>query len=140
MKNIASSLEKNASEIMRSNAEDIEAATNSSDVDQNLVARLKLSSQKIANLSNGLRALSEMEEPIGKVLERTEIANGIALSKVTSPLGVLLIIFESRPDALVQICGLCIRTGNGLLCRSPQLFKLLTTALSYLMSPKFVTA
>ena len=92
LKNIASSLEKNASEIMRSNAEDIEAATNSSDVDQNLVARLKLSSQKIANLSNGLRALSEMEEPIGKVLERTEIANGLDLSKVTSPLGVLLII------------------------------------------------
>lgn len=117
LKNIASSLEKNASEIMRSNAEDIEAATNSSDVDQNLVARLKLSSQKIANLSNGLRALSEMEEPIGKVLERTEIANGLDLSKVTSPLGVLLIIFESRPDALVQICGLCIRTGNGLLLK-----------------------
>ena len=76
LKNIASSLERNESKIMSANKEDIEAATNSPDIDQNLIARLKLSAQKIKNLSDGLRALSNMDEPIGKLWSRRKLQTG----------------------------------------------------------------
>lgn len=56
-----------------------------------------------------------MEDPIGRVLKRTELAEGLILEKTSSPLGLLLIVFESRLDALVQIVSLEIRSGNGLL-------------------------
>ncbi|KAJ6850920.1 delta-1-pyrroline-5-carboxylate synthase-like isoform X2 [Iris pallida] len=58
-----------------------------------------------------------MEDPIGHVLKKTELADGLILEKTSCPLGVLLIVFESRPDALVQIASLAVRTGNGLLLK-----------------------
>ncbi|PPS15679.1 hypothetical protein GOBAR_AA04887 [Gossypium barbadense] len=71
----------------------------------------------IASLAKSVRVLAEMEEPIGQVLKRTELADGLILEKTSCPLGVLLIVFESRPDALVQIASLAIRSGNGLLLK-----------------------
>jgi delta-1-pyrroline-5-carboxylate synthetase len=123
LENVAKALEQNTEKILLANKQDLDLIERNRDdddkeaIDQSLVQRLRLSEQKIKNLCDGLRQLSAMEEPIGKVLEETEIAEQLKLEKVTSPIGVLLIIFESRPDALVQICGLCIRTGNGLLLK-----------------------
>ena len=79
--------------------------------------RLKLKPQKIKQLAEGLRSIAAQEEPIGKTLSRMEIAEGLQLQKVTAPIGVLLIIFEARPDALPQIAALAIRSGNGLLLK-----------------------
>ncbi|KAF9595636.1 hypothetical protein IFM89_001509 [Coptis chinensis] len=71
----------------------------------------------ISGLAKSIRVLADMEEPIGQILKRTELADGLILDKTSSPLGVLLIVFESRPDALVQIASLAIRSGNGLLLK-----------------------
>ncbi|KAG4962287.1 hypothetical protein JHK82_038976 [Glycine max] len=71
----------------------------------------------IASLANNVRIIANMEDPIGQVLKRTELSDGLILEKTSSPLGVLLIVFESRPDALVQIASLAIRSGNGLLLK-----------------------
>jgi len=56
--------------------------------------------------------------PLAQVLSRMELADGLVLEKVTTPIGVLLIIFEARPDALPQIAALAIRSGNGLLLKA----------------------
>ncbi|THU68276.1 hypothetical protein C4D60_Mb08t02200 [Musa balbisiana] len=72
---------------------------------------------QISSLANSIRVLADMEDPIYRVLKRTELAEGIILEKTSCPLGVLLIVFESRPDALVQIASLAVRSGNGLLLK-----------------------
>ncbi|URE49809.1 Amino acid kinase family [Musa troglodytarum] len=72
---------------------------------------------EISFLANSIRVLADMEDPICRVLKRTELADGLILEKTSCPLGVLLIVFESRPDALVQIASLAVRSGNGLLLK-----------------------
>jgi delta-1-pyrroline-5-carboxylate synthetase len=113
---IADCLEANESRIMAENAKDIEASSQGKVADA-LLQRLILKPNKIAQLADGIRAIAKQEEPIGHLLNRTEIAEGLILDKVTSPIGVLLIIFEARPDALPQIAALAIRSGNGLLLK-----------------------
>jgi gamma-glutamyl phosphate reductase len=82
-----------------------------------LRSRLKLSPEKLATLRAGLQDLAEEEDPVGRVLRRTELDDGLTLSQVMSPLGVLLIIFESRPDAVIQIGGLALRSGNAVILK-----------------------
>jgi len=81
------------------------------------VQRLILKDGKIQQLAEGIRAIARQEEPLHKVLTRMEIAKGLVLEKKSSPIGVLLIIFEARPDALPQIAALAISSGNGLLLK-----------------------
>lgn len=112
---VADSLEANEAGIMAANAKDIEVAKGG--IADALLQRLILKPNKISQLADGIRAIASQEEPIGKLINRTELAEGLVLDKVTSPIGVLLIIFEARPDALPQIASLAIRSGNGLLLK-----------------------
>jgi len=113
---IADALELHEPAIMDANAEDITAAE-LANTDANLMNRLKMKPGKIAQLAEGARQIAGMPEPIARTLSKMEIADGLVLTQVTAPLGVLLIIFESRPDALPQIASLAIRSGNGLLLK-----------------------
>ncbi|PKI46609.1 hypothetical protein CRG98_032951 [Punica granatum] len=87
-----------------------------------------------------------MEDPIGNILKKTELADRLILEKRSCPLGVLLIIFESRPDALVQISSLAIRSGNGLLLKGGKeakrsnaiLHKVITEAIPDSVGPKLI--
>ncbi|KAK8711969.1 hypothetical protein V6N13_147223 [Hibiscus sabdariffa] len=114
--NIADALEANESSILTENEADV-AAAEAEGYEKALISRLALKPGKIAALAKSIRVIADMEEPIGCILKKTELADGLILEKTTCPLGVLLIIFESRPDALVQIASLAIRTGNGLLLK-----------------------
>jgi len=114
---VASALERRESEIQAANDEDMRRAEANKDVEDALLQRLKLKPGKIKQLADGARAIAAMEEPVGRALSSTELAKGLTMTKVTAPLGVLLIIFESRPDALPQIASLALRTGNGLLLK-----------------------
>ncbi|KAL9230159.1 hypothetical protein vseg_005546 [Gypsophila vaccaria] len=133
---IADALETNESLIMSENNIDVTAAELSG-YDRSLVARLAMKPGKISSLTKSIRVLADMEEPIGQILKRTEITDGLVLEKTSCPLGVLLIVFESRPDALVQIASLAIRSGNGLLLKGGKeakhsnafLHKVITSAL-----------
>ena len=82
-----------------------------------VLKRLKFDEGKLADVLAGLRALAAMEDPIGRVQLRTELAQGLTLSRVSCPIGVVGVIFESRPDALVQIAGLCLKSGNAVLLK-----------------------
>ncbi|CEF99425.1 Aldehyde dehydrogenase, C-terminal [Ostreococcus tauri] len=114
---VANALERREDEIQRANDEDMARAAANKDVEDALLQRLKLKPGKVKQLADGARAIAAMEEPVGRPLKSTELARGLTMTKVTAPLGVLLIIFESRPDALPQIASLALRTGNGLLLK-----------------------
>ncbi|KAK4436592.1 Delta-1-pyrroline-5-carboxylate synthase [Sesamum alatum] len=113
---VADSLEVNEKLIIAENEADV-AHAQQAGYENSLVSRLALKPGKISSLANAIRVLANMEEPVGRVLKRTELSEGFVLEKTSSALGVLLIIFESRPDALVQIASLAIRSGNGLLLK-----------------------
>ncbi|KAF5733147.1 pyrroline-5-carboxylate synthetase [Tripterygium wilfordii] len=113
---VANALEANEQLIIFENEADV-AAAQQAGLEKSLISRLALKPGKIRSLANSIRVLANMEDPIGRVLKKTELADGLLLEKTSSPLGVLLIVFESRPDALVQIASLAIRSGNGLLLK-----------------------
>ncbi|KAM3404472.1 hypothetical protein ACQJBY_007519 [Aegilops geniculata] len=113
---VADALEANEDLIRSENEADL-AAAHEAGYESALVSRLTLKPGKIASLAKSVRTLANMEDPINEILKRTEVADGLVLEKTSCPLGVLLIIFESRPDALVQIASLAIRSGNGLLLK-----------------------
>ncbi|KAK9127018.1 hypothetical protein Scep_015864 [Stephania cephalantha] len=113
---IADALEENKNSITVENEADV-AAAEQAGYAKSLISRLALKPGKISSLAKSIRVLADMEDPIGHVLKRTELADGLVLEKTSSPLGVLLIVFESRPDALVQIASLAVRSGNGLLLK-----------------------
>ncbi|KAL0402819.1 UNVERIFIED_CONTAM: Delta-1-pyrroline-5-carboxylate synthase [Sesamum radiatum] len=113
---VADALEANEKLIIAENEADV-ADAQQAGYEKSLVSRLALKPGKISSLANAIRVLANMEEPVGRVLKRTELSEGFVLEKTSSPLGVLLIIFESRPEALVQIASLAIRSGNGLLLK-----------------------
>ncbi|KAL5730577.1 Delta-1-pyrroline-5-carboxylate synthase [Ranunculus cassubicifolius] len=113
---IADALEANEKKIKKENEKDVVAAQQAG-YDKSLIARLELKPGKISGLAKSIRVLADMKEPIGQILKRTELADGLVLEKTSSPLGVLLIVFEARPEALVQIASLAIRSGNGLLLK-----------------------
>ncbi|EEF38154.1 delta-1-pyrroline-5-carboxylate synthase [Ricinus communis] len=142
---IADALEANEEQIKIENEADV-AAAQLAGLEKSLISRLALKSGKIKSLANSIRVLANMEDPIGCVLKRTELADGLLLEKTSSPLGVLLIIFESRPDALVQIASLAIRSGNGLLLKGGKeakrsneiLHKIITAAIPETIGGKLI--
>ena len=117
---VAAALTTHADSILEVNALDVAdgaQAVAEGRLSESLAARLQLSRTKLEALSTGIHAIAAMDEPIGRILRRTELASGLELRQISSPLGVLLVIFEARPDALPQVAALALRSGNGLLLK-----------------------
>lgn len=120
LRRVAAALTENAAEILRENAMDVADAADAvarGEMTTALAARLKLDERKLAKLADGVRDVANQEEPLGKVLSRTELADGLMLQLESAPMGVVMVIFESRPDALPQVASLALRSGNGLLLK-----------------------
>ena len=111
---IAGALEAGKETIFAANRLDLQAAD---DLSAPVKKRLRFDEAKLADVLAGLRALAAMEDPIGREQMRTELADGLMLSRVSCPIGVIGVIFESRPDALVQIASLCLKSGNAVLLK-----------------------
>lgn len=104
-------------EILEANAKDLEEATKSG-LAKPLLSRLSLSPSKLKTLSVGLKQIADSSyENVGKVLRKTKLAENLVLQQVTVPIGVLLVIFESRPDSLPQVAALAMASANGLLLK-----------------------
>ena len=82
-----------------------------------LLHRLKFADEKLAQVCEGLKSLAALPDPIGQTTLATEITEGLSLYRVVCPIGVIGVIFESRPDALIQSASLCIKSGNAVLLK-----------------------
>ena len=116
LERLAGLLDDRAEQILSANRLDLEAAR-AADLALPLLGRLELSNAKLETLKDGVRTLAREPDPIGRAVRRTELDDGLELRQVRSPIGVLLIIFESRPDAVIQIGSLALRSGNAVLLK-----------------------
>ena len=108
---IAKALNENKAGIFAANEKDMEAARESS-LTQPIINRLKFDQQKLSTCITGIHDLIDLEDPLFRELLKRELDKDLVLTKTTCPIGVIGVIFESRPDALVQIASLCIKSGN----------------------------
>ncbi len=112
----ADALEASAARIGAANKLDVEAAAEAN-MSGPMAARLHMPPRKIKGVADGIRSLAAQEDPLGKVKRHVEVSAGLTLVQETVPIGVLLIIFESRPDVLPQVAALSVATGNGVLLK-----------------------
>lgn len=102
--------------IKEANEKDIETSKKEQ-VPEPILKRLKLDEAKRDGLCDGIESLIRLEDPVGKVQLQTELDDDLILTRVACPIGVIGMIFESRPDALVQISTLCLKSGNAVLLK-----------------------
>jgi glutamate-5-semialdehyde dehydrogenase len=105
-----------APEILAANKMDCDALTAFGGSDA-LARRLKATEQGVKEMAMRVRDVAAMDDPLGKVIATTELDDGLVLQKVPCPLGVVAVIFESRPDVIPQVGSLAIKTGNGLVLK-----------------------
>ena len=108
---IKESLLAHADEVFAANALDLEAAERDG-VAPAVVKRLRFDEHKLADVAAGIDGLIGLPDPVGRTLLRRELDEGLVLERVSVPIGVIGVIFEARPDALVQISTLCLKSGN----------------------------
>jgi glutamate-5-semialdehyde dehydrogenase len=112
----AAALENRVEEILQANAKDLGAAEQS-ELSPAQIDRLRLTPQRIGTAAAGLREVAALPEPIGRVLDSSVRPNGLLVEKVSVPLGVILFIYESRPNVTVDAAGLCVKSGNAIILR-----------------------
>ena len=113
---IASELVRYKAQIQEANALDLQKAKEEA-LDLPLLKRLAFDEDKVMESVKGIESLCSLDEPVGKVQMKTELDEGLMLTRVSTPIGVIGVIFESRPDALVQIATLCLKSGNAVLLK-----------------------
>jgi glutamate-5-semialdehyde dehydrogenase len=108
---MANALEDNATTIREANARDMETGQ-SMDLSQAMLDRLQLNEERITGMAQGLRKVAELPDPVGCVLDERVRPTGLHLRKVTAPIGVVVMIYESRPNVTADAAGLCFKSGN----------------------------
>ena len=113
---MAAALEKNADAIKSANAPDMDAAAKSG-LSSAMLDRLKLDDQRIAAMAKGLREVAALADPVGRILDERVRPNGLKLQKISTPIGVVVIIYESRPNVTADAASLCFKSGNATILR-----------------------
>jgi glutamate-5-semialdehyde dehydrogenase len=125
---MADYLEKNSKEILEANNADYSSAEKKG-ISRALLSRLKLSKTKLYSGIEGVRKVGDLADPVKQVQIKRELSKGLILERKTVPIGVLGVIFESRPDAVMQISSLAIRSGNGVMLKGGSEANLTNTAI-----------
>jgi glutamate-5-semialdehyde dehydrogenase len=113
---MADALEKNAGPIKDANSQDMEVGAKM-DLTSAMLDRLKLDDKRIASMAKGLREVAALPDPVGRVLDERIRPNGLKLRKISTPIGVVVIIYESRPNVTADAASLCFKSGNATILR-----------------------
>ena len=113
---IAAALEARTDEILEANARDV-AAGEEADLSPALVDRLRLTRERVAGIARGVREIAALPDPVGEVLDGFRLPNGLAVRKVRVPLGVVAVVYESRPNVTIDCSALCLKSGNAIVLR-----------------------
>ena len=112
---MAEALCRRAGEILAANKEDMEAAKGH--ISEVMLDRLLLTQPRVAAMADGIRSVASLPDPVGEVLSREERPNGLVIEKTAVPLGVIAIIYESRPNVTSDAAALCVKSGNACILR-----------------------
>lgn len=109
---MAAALEANRAAVLEANAEDVKEAEGN--VPDEILARLKVTDSKISDMVASLKGVAELPDPIGETMSATELDEDLVLYQIRCPIGMIGVIFESRPDVVPQIMALCLKSGNSI--------------------------
>ena len=113
---MADGLERDVAKIKAANAKDIETGK-AAGLSSPVLERLHLDDKRIREMAKGIREVAALDDPVGKIISEWTRPNGIRIQKVRVPLGVILIIYESRPNVTADAACLCFKTGNAVILR-----------------------
>jgi len=116
----AERLEENEGQILAANAEDVRAAealARAGKMSEPMLARLRVTEKSVADMAEKVRSVVRLPDPLGRKLSVTELDAGLVLTKETCPLGVVAVVFESRPDVVPQVASLALKSGNAILLK-----------------------
>ena len=116
LKKFSSLLKKNKKKIIKENHKDIKFAKKKK-LKENLIKRLEIDEKKINNIIKSINQIIRIKDPTNKILEKWKRPNGLILKKVTVPIGVIAVIYESRPNVTSDIASLCFKSGNAVILR-----------------------
>lgn len=113
---IADSLEQRAEEILQANAKDIEFAK-SQGISEAIIDRLLLTTARLNGIANDVRNVAKLADPVGQVIDGGVLNSGLKIERQRVPLGVILTIYEARPNVTIDVASLCLKTGNAVILR-----------------------
>ncbi len=117
---MASALRERSAEILAANARDM-AAAEEAKTKESLLDRLLLTPERVESMAAALEELVELDDPLGRVLEKRTLYNGLELEKISVPLGVVAVVYEARPNVTADAAGICLKSGNACILRGGSL-------------------
>lgn len=139
LEQIALTLENNVEQILEANNEDIEKAREKGTA-EGLIDRLRLTEERVSSIAQAVRDVVSLPDPVGEIVEGRRLPNGIHLSQVRVPMGVIGAIYEARPNVTVDIAVLALKSGNASVLRGGSLAQSSNTVLISLLREALVTA
>jgi glutamate-5-semialdehyde dehydrogenase len=133
---VAEQLEERATEILEANARDLEAGRESGLSDA-LMDRLALDPTRLAGIADAVHAIAALPDPVGEVIDGWRLPNGLDLRKVRVPLGVVAVIYESRPNVTVDAAALALKSGNAVVLRGSAAAAHSNAVLASIVAPEF---
>jgi glutamate-5-semialdehyde dehydrogenase len=133
---VAAALEERAPEILAANARDLEAGREAGLSDA-LMDRLALDPARLQGIADAVRAIAALPDPVGEVIDGQRLPNGLDVRKVRVPLGVVAIVYESRPNVTVDAAALCLKSGNAVVLRGSSAAAHSNAVLTSIVAPEF---
>lgn len=116
LKGIAKGIIANTDNLIENNRQDLDAAAQNG-IDPHVAERMTLNRSRIQDMADAANSISELQDPLGEVLEQHSADNGLNIQRIRTPLGVIGVIYESRPNVTIDIASLCIKAGNTVILR-----------------------